>query len=736
MSTLLARLGSHSFRHPARVLAVWLLILMAVIALVLSTDGRIRSSVTVDGTPAQEQLDRIRAELPDAGGAQGSIVFRADDDDTPLDAAELGTVAAAVRAAEGLDFVVDKAARTAQRQAELQARAQSPQQLQTMTAMFGELQRGTDPQGRPLVLDGTPVPGVTLSVDGTIAVYDVQLSDALDDLPPGVADELMEAVDGQLAGTALQAYPSDSLLPLEPPVGGHELVGLAVAAVVLLLTLGSLVAAGLPLLTAVTGVAIGVGGAFGLSGFYTMTSTTPVLALMLGLAVGIDYALFILHRQRSLILHEGMSAHDATRRAVGTSGTAVVFAGLTVIVALLGLLVLRISFVSTMALATAATIAIAVSLSVTALPALLGLVGERVVGKRARARAAAGGKAEEHRVGRGWARALTARPLVVIVGVVLALGLLALPVADMRLGMPGGGAASESSPERINHDLTARALGEGANGPLLVAVEKPAGEPDLAGVRATLDTLGGFEGVASAALRGTSEHLEIYALTPVTGPLAPETTDLVHDLRDAGYGVTGLTAINIDLSQKLADAVPLYLSIIAGLSLLILLLVFRSVVIPVAATLGFLLTIGATFGVTTLVFGTVLSFLPIMATGILYGLAMDYQLFLGTAMREAYVHGATPREAVVEGFAHASRVVVAAAVIMISVFGVFVLTDDITIRQFGLTLAVGILIDALLIRMVLIPVVMSRAGRAAWWLPRWLDRALPRLDVEGSALRN
>ncbi|WP_182354281.1 MMPL family transporter [Flaviflexus huanghaiensis] len=624
-----------------------------------------------------------------------------------------------------------------------------------MTTELEALQRGIAPAGEPLIHDGEAVPGVTLSDDGTIAVYSLQLVAQLDDLPGGVTEDIVSLVESEVDSAGLIASPSSSLLPIEPPIGGHEAVGVLVAAIVLVITLGSLIAAGLPILTALVGVAIGVGGAFGLSEFYPMTSTTPVLALMLGLAVGIDYALFILHRQRSLILG-GMSAHDATKRAVGTSGSAVVFAGLTVVIALLGLLVLDITFVSTMALAAAATVTIAVLISITALPALLGLIGERIVSARLRTRAAARDTSRP-RPSRRWAQATTARPWLTVLGVALVLGLLTVPASDMRLGMPSGAASSAGSPERINSDLTAEALGEGANGPLLVAVERTAGDPDLDRIDATLADLGTIDGVANAALRGMNDDrtVEMYEVTPESGPMSEDTELLVNTLREPGaivgaedVGVTGLTAINIDLSERLADAIPVYLTVVAGLSFIVLTLVFRSLVIPFAATAGFLLTIGATFGLTTAVFGTadlgwiagvdqpgtVLSFLPIMAAGILYGLAMDYQLFIGTSIREARVRGAEPREAVITGFVHSSRVVVAAAIIMVSVFGVFILTDDIMVRQFGFSLAVGILMDAFLVRMTLMPAVISVAGRAAWWLPAWLDRILPNLDVEGSKL--
>ena len=449
---------------------------------------------------------------------------------------------------------------------------------------------------------------------------------------------------------------------------------------------------------------------------------------------------------------------DAAARAAGTAGSAVLFAGLTVVIALLGLLVIDVGFVTTMAVAAAATVALAVLVSLTALPALLGIVGERIV--RGRARHPGTHRPEGHGAGPAhrWARAVTSRPWLAVLAVVGVLGLAALPAQDLRLGMPSGAASPAGTAERVNDDLTAQALGEGANGSLLVTVQRAdADEPDPDRMAATVDELAALPGVANASLRGTNEDrtLEIYQVTPQTGPTDAATEELVQRLRDPGaistadqLGVTGLTAVNIDLSERLAEAVPVYLGLVAGLSLVVLLLVLRSVVIPLAATAGFLLTVAATFGLTTAVFGTatlgwladvdrpgvVLSFLPVMATGILYGLAMDYQVFLGSSMRESRAHGADGTEAVVDGFVHAGRVVVAVAVIMVSVFGVFILGDDPMVKQFGFALAAGILVDAFLVRMTFMPAVMQLAGRAAWWLPRWLDRILPVLDIEGSRL--
>lgn len=624
-------------------------------------------------------------------------------------------------------------------------------------ADLDRLTTGTTPQGRPLTVDGHQLQTVRVSEDGTVAVVPVAFISPLGDLPEHALDDVLNVTGGAIGDAGLVATPSPSLLPTEPPLGGREAIGVGIAFLVLLLTLGSLVTAGLPILTALTGVLLGVGGAFSLSAHYTMTTATPALGLMIGLAVGIDYALFIVHKHRTLILREGLPPREAMGRALSTAGSAVLFAGLTVVIALLGLLTLDIAFVTTMALTAATTVTLAVALSLTALPALLGLVGPRVVG-RSRRPATEDPATPRHPVADRWVRAVTAKPLLTIATVALALGLPALGAADLRLGMPDGSVAATGTPQRVSYDLTTRSFGEGHNAPLVVTVARDDGAGlDTAQLLAQQDRLATVEGVQSVRLMGATPErtLAIFQAIPEQGPNDPATEALVHRLRGIQLdgirplGVTGLTAINIDLSDVLTDAIPVYVGVVVVLSLVILLLVFRSVLLPVAATGGFLLAMAATMGIVVAAFGDerftwlvgvdrsgpILSFLPIMATGILYGLAMDYQVFLGASMREDHVHGADARLAVRTGFRHATRVVVAAALIMVSVFGGFVLGHDTTIRQFGFALSTGILIDAFLIRMTLMPALLHLAGERAWWVPRRLDRILPRVDIEGDRLR-
>ena len=573
---------------------------------------------------------------------------------------------------------------------------------------------------------------------------------------------VVEVVERAEQGTGITVLPSDSLKAIEIPVGIGEVIGLAVAALVLVLTLGSLIAAGLPLVTALVGVGIGVGGAYALSTVIEMNSATPVLGLMVGLAVGIDYALFVVNRQRRLILDRGLTAREAAGRAVGTAGSAVFFAGLTVLIALTALTVIGIATLSTMALVAASTVALAVLIALSLLPALLGLVGERICSDKARSRRRAKEDAESHSVADHWVRGVIRFRWPVIAGVVAILGVMAIPAASMNLGIPSGATANQDTAARQSYEAVSHGFGEGFNGPLLVTAEPT----DAAGgvtPELTAKLITGFQDrddIVLAAPVGVNEagDLAVFSIIPTSGPSDEATSDLVKSLREPDnaiaqdnqvqLGVTGFTAIGIDMSDKIASVLPLYLGLIIVLSVLILMVVFRSVVVPIKATAGFLLSILATFGATTAVFqwgwiselfgfdtgGPLMSFMPIIVTGILYGLAMDYEVFLVSSMREAHIHGQAARQSVVHGFDQASRVVVAAAIIMVAVFSGFIFSHDIMIKQVGFALAAGILIDAFIVRLTLVPALMAVFEERAWWLPSWLDRLLPDLDIEGDKL--
>ncbi|MFE6076302.1 MMPL family transporter [Paenibacillus sp. NPDC057886] len=754
MSTLLYRLGKTAFRKPGYFIIGWVLILGVVISMISINGIHISSEMKIEGTESQKVLDQLAKELPAASGGQGSVVFKAPDNER-LDTPErLAAMMKAVSEVYGLKDVInpaDYAAETSSSGASADM-AQAANMQQSATA--------SPPPYGPLMVDGVPVPGVLLSSDGKVALFQFQFTIEQSAITQDVFDSVIDSVMSAQQGTNITVLPGETLKTVAIGVGSAEIVGLIIAVIVLLITLGSVVAAGLPLVTALLGVAIGVGGAFSISKFIEMPSVTSVLALMVGLAVGIDYALFIVNRQRRMIIDQRLSAQEATARAIGTSGSAVFFAGLTVIIALCGMLVIGLTFLSTMALVAAATVLINVFVALTLLPALLGLVGERICSTKAREKSTKHPKAAGHGIAHRWVKFVIKYRWITITAIVVLLGAAATPITKMEMGIPGASSANLDTTARQGYDAISEGFGEGFNGPLILVAE-----PNNSSAQVTPELLGNVmkelqsqNNVAQVTPLGMTEDLAIFSLIPGTGPNDKITKDLVNELRstessvaqtnDVKIGVTGFTAVNIDMSAKLAQVFPIYVGIIILLSLIILLLVFRSIIVPIKATIGFLLSILATFGITTAVFqwgwlhslfgfdtgGPLLSFMPIIVTGILYGLAMDYQVFLVSSMRESYVHGHRGTESVVHGYNQVSRVVVAAAVIMVSVFAGFIFTDDVMIKQIGFTLAVGILIDAFIIRMGLVPAIMAIFGDKAWSLPKWLDRILPNLDVEGEKL--
>jgi RND superfamily putative drug exporter len=610
-----------------------------------------------------------------------------------------------------------------------------------------------------------PFTAGAVSADGSTAYATVAFTVVADRLSAAEQRALFAAgrsAESTSRGHALTVEFGGDAAQEQVQQGGTEGLGVAVAAVVLAITFGSLLLAGLPLLTGIVGVGLGVLGIEIASGFFHLSTTTLTLALMLGLAVAIDYALFIVSRFRQE-LKSGLDGEEAAGRAVGTAGSAVVFAGATVVVALAALSVVGIPFLTAMGLGAAGTVLGAILIALTLLPALLGFVGQRVLRKSQRRAAPADVPVEGSRrpkLGERWARGVVRRPLVVVGALVAGLVVIAIPALDLQLAMPSDANAAGGTTQRRAYDALAEAFGPGFNGPLVVVADL-AGSPDPTAAASTiqhdLTTVSGVATVSPAAFDRTKQTA-VYTLVPRTGPLDPATESLVTAVRAEARGweadtrtsvyVTGATAVGIDISDKLRSALIPYLAIVVGLAFVLLTIVFRSLLVPLKATLGFLLSIAATFGAVVAVFqwgwlkgligldttGPVISFLPIFLVGILFGLAMDYEVFLVTRMREEHVYGAPPTDAVVNGFAHSARVVSAAAVIMFSVFAGFVLGHDPIVKSMGFALAAGVAIDAFLVRMTLVPAVMSLLGDVAWKLPGWLDRVVPRVDVEGADL--
>jgi RND superfamily putative drug exporter len=750
VSTVLYRVGRFAYRFRVRVVVIWAIVLVGVVGLLALNPPQTSSQLSIPGTPSQQVMDHLDDVMPSASGTSAQITFKAPAGERVDSPDSAKAIAGALDQVHESQYVMKADAGGQQKVSAEMQKALAP----VGDVTLAPLTVGSGAQAQV-------VPGVTVSGNGKVALATIQLTEDPSVMPSGATDQIVDAANtAQSAGVTV--LPGEQLAKSMPSVAGpQEGLSLLIAAIVLFLTLGSLRLAGLPLLTAIVGVGAGVGGAFALSNVIPMTSATPTLALMLGLAVGIDYALFLVNKARTLILDKGLSASEATARAIGTAGSAVFFAGLTVLVALCGLSIVGIGFLTTMALVAAGTVAVAVLVALTLLPAILGFVGERLVTAKQREKRAAKQAAATDGAAQGtavrWARFTVRRRGWITATVVVLLGVVAIPMTHMTLNLPSASTANLDTTQRQAYDATTAGFGEGFNGPLLVVADSDT--PFTASTIADAKTaLAGLDHVSEVIPGGLSSAgtTATFTVVPDAGPDADSTVDLVHALRDSSLdqktgldiGVTGVTAINIDMSKTLSGALLPYLATIVVISLVILLLVFRSLFVPVTATLGFVLTIGATLGATTAVFqwgwlkgllgfdtpGPILNFLPVIVTGILYGLAMDYQVFLVSSMRESHVHGHRGREGVVDGFRTSSRVIVAAAIIMVSVFAGFIFGGDPTIMQIGFALAFGILVDAFLVRMTLIPAVMALAGDKAWWLPKWLDRFLPNLDVEGDKL--
>ncbi|MGY1887388.1 MMPL family transporter [Blastococcus sp. SYSU DS0753] len=716
MAVLLHRLGRWAFHRRKTVLVAWVLALLLLGGLAGAFSRDADAQLSIPGVESVTAMETLQERFPGggAGGATARMVFAAPEGSAVTDPELTAAIQQAV------------------------AEAAEAEQVATATDPF---------QTQAVSPDG--------SVAYATVTYGVQVDEITDDARAELIDVAESAEDAglrvELGGEATQAIPAQ---------GAAEAIGVLVAMVVLTVTFGSLLAAGLPLLTALIGVGVGMSGVLALSAVVDLTSTTPTLGLMIGLAVGIDYALFITIRHKEQ-LATGMPARESAGRAVGTAGSAVVFAGLTVMIALAGLTVVGIPFLTTMGLVAAGMVGIAVLVALTLVPALLGFAGDRfnrwaVPGLRRRQAALA----TKESAGTRWARTVTRYPIAVLLATVVGLGVVALPALDLRLGLPSEGDLGEETTQRQAYDLLAEGFGPGFNGPLTVVIDATDADDPQSAFAETAAAVGELDGVAAVAppVPNQAGDTAILTVVPAEGPTAAGTEDLVGDIRDlrpdlvestgSELAVTGNTALGIDISEKLADALPVFLAVVVGLAFLLLMLAFRSILVPIKATLGFLLSLAATFGALVAVFqwgwladllgveqtGPVLSFLPILLIGLLFGLAMDYEVFLVSRMREEHVHGTEPREAVIGGFRHGARVVTAAALIMGSVFGGFILGHDATIKSIGFALAFGVLVDAFVVRMALVPAVMTLLGKAAWWLPRWLDRALPDVDIEGAAL--
>ncbi|WP_260478612.1 MMPL family transporter [Kibdelosporangium aridum] len=596
-------------------------------------------------------------------------------------------------------------------------------------------------QGSQIAGAVSPFQGRTVSGDGSTAYATVTYTTSATSLSDDTKQRLRDAVD-QARTAGLTVDVDGPVLASEPSIGGvSELIGILLAALVLLITFGSVVAAGLPLLTAVLGVGISMLTIFAVGSVFGLSSTSSTLASMLGLAVGIDYALFVVSRYREERTN-GHSPQEAAGLAVRTAGSAVVFAGLTVIIALAGLSVIGLPAAAMMGIAAAGAVAVAVLIALTLVPALLAFCPNAVLARRL----------PRNSNGARWAGFVLRRPVLVLLTSVIGLAVLAVPVLGLQLGMPGDESKSTETTERRAYDALANGFGPGFNGPLTIVVDAQGTVDPKAAVQSVATKIAGTPGVATVSPPrfNPAGDTALFTAIPTTAPTSEATKDLVRRIRadrTATFMVSGATAVNIDVAQKVLDRLAVYLAIVLGLAFLLLLVVFRSLLVPLKAVVGFLLSVFASLGVVVAVFqwgwgagliglhqtGPIISMMPIVLVGIIFGLAMDYQVFLVGRVREAHTRGEPARQAVVTGLRHSSRVVVAAALIMIAVFAGFVGGDLPMIKMIGLSLAAAVLFDAFVVRMAIVPAVLALLGERAWSLPRWLDRVLPRVDVEGKA---
>jgi RND superfamily putative drug exporter len=803
VALFLFRLGRWSYLRRWLVIGIWAVLLAAVGGGSMVVQKGYNDVFSIDGVPSQHATEMLMDEFPGtdnpAEAADVNLVFQAPEGEKLSDEKYMGVldeVVAAVRA-NVEDFGDDSSFGNPVVYNDEQSRTV----INTSTEM-----------GLPRAVAEADAANVaTLSPDGRTGTtsfgFDVDLpADVTPADKDAVNDALDIARDAGLKAEAGGAGFGDPIV-IEPI---SEAVGLLAAFIILFITFGSLIAAGMPLISAVVGVGLGALGITGATALVPLNNITPVLGIMLGLAVAIDYALFIMSRYRDELRH-GRSRPDATGLAVGTAGSAVVFAGLTVIIALVGLRVADIEFLTYMGYAAAATVLLSVLVALTLVPALFGAFGDRVFRKDAatgakvrggmsleeadaavaerRARRRHGKKARRApssgtSAGTRWVQLVHRAPGGFLLVVVVSLVLLTLPAMNLQLSLPSDKTSPVDSTQRQSAEILEEGFGPGRNSPFLVIVNTDDVDPDSAALSPLVsagidpaqaafvtvkDRLGNNVGVKHSQLIGASEDGSTAQIlvTPETGPTDERTAQLIQQLRSqqqvledetgVDMGITGLVPIQQDVTDRLSDAMPVYLALVVGLALVLLLMVFRSLMVPVMAAAGFLLSVGAAFGVTVLFWqeglwglisspGPLISFMPIFLIGVTFGLAMDYQVFIVSRMRERFTlhsHEAAKtsrynavEDSVIGGFGLGAKVVTAAALIMICVFASFIAQPLPFIQIFGFALGVGVLFDAFFIRMTLIPALMFLCGRATWYMPRWLDRMLPSVDVEGAKLED
>jgi RND superfamily putative drug exporter len=721
MSVFLYDIGRWCFRHRTRVLVFWIALLILVAGGAMAIRQPTNDNFTTPGAPSQIAYDQLRMTFPSAAYSTSTMVVTIPEGHSFHDADIQKMIEA------GLNDI-----------------AKRPYVQGVLSPYNAYVKGQISANGRTAKL--------TIQVVGTTTSFtDTDRAHLQDDgvtLQKTLPSGSQVLVGGDVFSVSI------------PKITIVEGLGVVVALIVLIVVLGSLLIGIVPLANALLGVGLAMAITFGATRFMEISSTTPMLGLMLGLAVGIDYALFIISRHRDQLAASDITPEESASRAVATSGSAVVFAGLTVIIALVGLAIANIPFLTTMGAFGAVAVAIGVLVALTLLPAILGFLGERARPKKKIQPI----KERAPRTGGGasgwWVRVVTKWPVVTILVVVAGLGALSYPAKDLWLSLPNAGQLATTSPARQTYDAVADAFGPGANGPLIVTFSVVQSTDPLGLISGIAKDIEQVDGVASVPMAVPNENADtaMIQVIPTTAPDDPRTEDVVKRIQSMApdwkdrYGVsaqvTGITAVGLDITSRLSGALLPFGIFVVGLSLILLMMVFRSIAVPIKAAVGYLLSVGSSFGAATLVFNkgwfaaavnlpekqSIISFFPIITMGILFGLAMDYEVFLVSRMREEHVHGDDARHAVHDGFVHSAKVVVAAALIMFAVFAFFVPKGEGALKAIAFGLAFGVAIDAFLVRMTLVPAVMHLLGERAWWLPKWLDKLLPSLDIEGESL--
>lgn len=703
---MLRALATFSVRHRWAVIATWLLLVGGVLAAGQTYGGSFSNDLSIQGTDSQAARDALVEKFPELSGDGMQVVIHDEG----------GVTGSQVRDA------VEAAVAEVSRQEGVSA----------VSSPYGP--------GRPMV-----------SEDGTTAVATVGFADRTADIDEAHM-KAAQAAFAEVEDAGVQVEFGGAALDAENHPSGSEAIGLAAAVLVLLLAFGSVFAMLVPLITAVLALGLGMGVISLLAEPVSIGTAGPVVAAMIGLGVGIDYALLVVTRHREG-LAAGQSVDESIAVALSTAGRSVLVAGSTVVIAILSLYAIGIPFVATLGLASAIVVAGTMLAAISLLPALLAVFGDqldRFRVRRSRVDRGAGRADGWHR----WTHHVQRHPWPYVVAAVAVLATLALPLVDLRLGTADDGSAPEGSTERAAYELVVDSFGPGWTGPLLVTAEYDGidarqTQDEAAGLAARIAAVDGVEQVAPPVVNEAGDTV-VLTVVPTSSPDAAETEDLVHLLRDdvlagpasgATVHVGGATATSIDLADKLEQRMPWFMGFVVGLSFLLLLVEFRSIFVPIKAALMNLLSVGAAYGAVVAVFqwgwfadlfgaqpGPIESFAPMMLFAVLFGLSMDYEVFLLSRVREEYLRTGKAGAAVADGIAATARVITAAASVMVAVFASFLLHDDRVVNLFGFGLAVAIAIDATIVRLVLVPALMAVAGRFAWYLPRGLDRRLPRIE--------